>query len=63
MTQGHLIMESHTQIETHTQLIQKMLGPVDIPLLGHLKCQAINSTLQSRYSQGETPLLLRPSLT
>ena len=31
MTQGHFIVGSHAQIETHTWLIRKMFGPFGIP--------------------------------
>ena len=40
----------YAQIKTYMQLTQKMLDLTSIPLLGHLRHQAINSTLQRRYS-------------
>ena len=39
-------------LETHAQLVQKMLDPFGITLLGCLRCQAMNSALQNRYSLG-----------
>ena len=36
-----------TQIRNYALKEQKMLSPVNIPLIGHIRHQAINSALQS----------------
>ena len=47
VAQGLFKVESYAQIETHvrTDKKKKILGSVGIPLLGRLRCQAMNSAL------------------
>ena len=45
VAQGNFIVGSHAQIETHVRQVQKILSPISIPLLRHLRHQAINTTL------------------
>ena len=56
----HFIVGSQTQIETHTWLIQKMLGPVSISHIGlpqapsdELSCKACNAWGKSLPGPGE----------
>ena len=53
LMQYHFNMRSHAQIKTHVWLMQKLLGPVGIPLLGHLRPQVINLALQAGTTWGE----------
>ena len=41
---------------------KKILVPTDIPLLGCLRCQAINLALPNWYSLGGRPLETKPTL-
>ena len=64
MTQGHFIVENNVQIEIDVWLFKKKsLAPTVFLIFGQLRCQVMNSVLQSWYSMGGRPPVTRRLIT